>query len=309
MFYRFFVYFFLPFLFYSSNLQAVETPSSPNVSFANDDFYLAVDVEYSFSDIEIGTTHASVVAPEFLTPGYPDMEIDYLGGAESNSLHPSLKLGYRFPFVQTISIEAVITPKHTLQTRKSGTEQLFQKESMDLFWSSADEEFSDALGNDYVYSDLELSGSLAELDVFAPQLSLIFRPVVHKRLKLVAGLGVHYLMFSDFEVKEDALQSSSSNKAPSGSIQNAMGWIAQLGVEYELTEKWFIGTEMKYSYVGDVKVSIDDLYVQVFESSPNQSGAHDPFAPVGGLTIYMTSADTRLNIRTTAFSLWAGFNF
>lgn len=305
LFYRFSVYLFLPFLFYSSNLHAVENPSSPNSSSANDDFYLAVGVEYSLSEIEIGTTHASVVAPEFLTPGYPDMEIDYLGDAESNSLHPSLKLGLHFPFAKMISLEGVISSKRRLNISKTDDQQFFQAEKMDSVWSDALDQFSSMFGQDYTYTDVNLSGTLAEVDVISSQFSIVFRPQYHKRLNPVVGLGAHYLMFSDFEITEDTLQSSYTSKSPSGSVQNAVGWFAQLGLEYELSDTWFVGTELKYSYIADVRVEIADLYMPIAKSQ----GSLDPLASQQSLSVFLTSIDTRLNMRTTAFSVWAGFNF
>lgn len=276
------------------------------------DMYFAVGAEYSVSDIEIIDINASVVWTDVLAPpSLPVMEIDDLGNAESTHLHPSFKLGYHLPFAQTISVEGVISPKHTVRIQKSGSEPLFQAENMDPFWSVAPEELSAGIGHDYAFSDITLSGSLAEVEVFSPQLSLIFRPVVHKRLKPMVGFGVHYLIFTDLEVTDDTLQVSPTSEIASGSIQNAMGWIAQIGLEYQLTDMWFVGTEFKYSHVSDVKVEIVDLNIPIVESQglSDTIGGLAPLETLSTLPIYVTSADTRLNIRTTTFSVWAGFNF
>lgn len=303
---------FLPVSLLVASLHAEEDPIGHESFLYPIDLYFAVGAEYSVSDIEITDINASVVWTDVLAPpSLPDMEIDDLGNAESTSLHSSFKLGYRLPFAQTISIEGVISPKRTVRIRMSGSEPLFQAENMDPFWSVAPEDLSAGIGHDYAFSDIALSGSLAEVEVFSPQFSLIFRPVVHKRLKPIVGFGVHYLMFSDLEIREDTLQGSTNSESLSGSIQNAMGWIAQIGLEYQLTDMWFVGTEFKYSDVSDVKVEIVDLNIPIVESQglSDTNGGLAPLETLSTLPMYVTSADTRLNIRTTAFSVWAGFNF
>ena len=301
LFYRFSVYFFLPFLFYSSNLQAVEKASSPSSSSANDDFYLAVGVEYSSSVIEMDQV---VLTIDYSTS--PEMEVDYLNNAQVENLHPSLKVGYRLPFIQSLSIEGGFTAPHTVRVGKSSPEQLLQSEKLDPFWSDSLDALSTAFGAKYAFTDVYLSGALAEVDVFSPQLTMVYRPQVKSRFKPLVGMGIHYLTFSDFKITEENLHSEFANSPPSGSIENVFGWLAQLGFEHDLTDRWFMGVEFKYSYVKDVKVSLDDLYIPIGKLYASEDSADSEFLYIPTV---VTSADARLNIRTTTFTLWAGLYF
>ena len=301
LFYRFSVYFFLPFLFYSSNLQALETPSSPNASSANDDFYLAVGVEYSSSVIEIEQMDLTI---DYSTS--PEMEVDYLNNAQVENLHPSLKVGFRLPFIRSLSVEGGFTAPRTVRIEKSSPEQLFQSDKLDPFWPDALDALSTAFGAKYAFTDVLLSGALAEVDVFSPQLTMVYRPPVKSRFKPLVGMGIHYLTFSDFKITEENLHSEFANSPPSGSIENVFGWLAQLGFEYDLTDSWFMGVEFKYSYVNDVKVSVDDLDIPIGKLYGSEENADSNFLYIPTI---VTSADARLNIRTTTFTLWAGLYF
>ncbi len=292
---------FLPVFLLVASLHAEEDPVGYQTKSSTTDFYFAVGAEYSSSVIEIEQMDLTV---DYSSS--PEMEVDYLNNAQVENLHPSLKIGYRLPFIQSLSIEGGFTAPHTVKIGKSSPEQLFQSDKLDPFWSDSLDELSTAFGAKYAFTDVLLSGALAEVDVFSPQLTMVYHPQVKSRFKPLVGLGIHYLTFSNFKITEENLYSEFANGPPSGSIQNVFGWLAHLGFEYDLTDRWLMGAEFKYSYVNGVKISLDDLYIPIGKLYASEDSADSEFLYIPTV---VTSADARLNIRTTTFSFWAGFSF
>ena len=123
---------FLPVFLLVASLHAEEDPVGYQTKSSTTDFYFAVGAEYSSSVIEIEQMDLTV---DYSSS--PEMEVDYLNNAQVENLHPSLKIGYRLPFIQSLSIEGGFTAPHTVKIGKSSPEQLFQSDKLDPFWSDS----------------------------------------------------------------------------------------------------------------------------------------------------------------------------
>ncbi len=300
--FKFFFILFLPMLFLMGTLQAEEDPVGYQTKSSTTDFYFAVGAEYSSSVIEIEQMDLTIDHSSL-----PLMEVDYLNNAEVEGPYPSFKLGYRLPFGESFFVEGSVSPLRTLNIRMSGADQLFQGDKLDPFWTYALDEVSNAFGGNYIFNEVEVSGSLAEVNLISSHISLIFRPQIHPRVKPIAGVGMQYLKFSDFMITEDNLQSSYTSQTPSAEIENTIGWFAQLGLEYGFADAWFFGAVIKYSYVPDIRVQVDALRIPI---GKGDGTGNDPLAPFQTFSpLSVTEADIRLSSTSTTFSVWAGFNF
>ncbi|MFO7857552.1 MAG: OmpW family outer membrane protein, partial [Ectothiorhodospiraceae bacterium] len=61
-----------------------------------------------------------------------------------------------------------------------------------------------------------------------------FRPYV--------GVGINYTLFSDEEVDSDAAALGVTDI----DIEDSMGWAAQVGVDYELGNRWLVNADLRY---------------------------------------------------------------
>jgi outer membrane protein len=86
-------------------------------------------------------------------------------------------------------------------------------------------------------------GDVADTKVLPPALILQYHILPDKKFRPYVGLGVDYAIFYDENSKsslDDALGKTNVD------IDNEWGWVAQIGADYEITERWFLNADLKY---------------------------------------------------------------
>lgn len=89
--------------------------------------------------------------------------------------------------------------------------------------------------------------------VIPPTISLQYHFMPDSNIRPYAGLGVNYTFF----VADDATSALESAVGPVHvSTENGFGWSAQVGIDYDITDKWFINLDVKYIDV-DTTATLD----------------------------------------------------
>ena len=116
-----------------------------------------------------------------------------------------------------------------------------------------------------VYGEGTLAGlgHVIDADVLPPTLTLQYHFLPNNNIRPYAGLGVNYTLFYDEEVKGGL-------DAPNAkvSMDDSWGLAAQLGVDIDVSDDWFLNIDLKYikldttakfrnSTVGSAAVDVD----------------------------------------------------
>ena len=86
-------------------------------------------------------------------------------------------------------------------------------------------------------------GTIADTKLLPPGLILQYHFMPDSQFRPYAGLGVDYAIFFDSNSKSSLDGAIGSTDVD---IDNAWGWIAQVGLDYDLTENWFLNADIKY---------------------------------------------------------------
>ncbi len=86
-------------------------------------------------------------------------------------------------------------------------------------------------------------GKVADLMALPPTLTLQYHFNPNGRLRPYAGVGVNYTIFYN----EDASSSLTGAVGPTAvDVDNSFGVAFQLGVDFALTDRWFLNADVKY---------------------------------------------------------------
>lgn len=96
--------------------------------------------------------------------------------------------------------------------------------------------------------DLEIDGGqlggndLGSTKHLPPTLSVQYHFDTDTAFRPYVGVGINYTLFSDEEVDSDAAALGVTDI----DIEDSMGWAAQVGVDYELGNRWLVNADLRY---------------------------------------------------------------
>lgn len=138
-----------------------------------------------------------------------------------------------------------------------------------------------------------LGEKLAETKVAPPMFTLVKRFNNNGRLRPYVGLGWVYLFTYDSHVTNPVLLEVGE---PELDIEDKFGFVGQLGLDYQMTDYWWVSADFKYLSVPDVKATVEDAYIK-----PKGLPQYE-YAEVG-------DAEFVADLNTYAFHIGVGFTF
>ncbi|MED5237974.1 MAG: OmpW family outer membrane protein [Pseudomonadota bacterium] len=138
-----------------------------------------------------------------------------------------------------------------------------------------------------------LGEKVAETKVAPPLFTLVKQFNRDSRLRPYVGLGWVYLFSYDSHVTNPVLLEVGE---PELDIEDKFGWVGQVGLDYRISDYWWISADYKYISVTDVTATLEKAYIK-----PKGLPQYD-YAEVG---------DTEFvaDLNTHAFHLGIGFTF
>ncbi len=138
-----------------------------------------------------------------------------------------------------------------------------------------------------------LGEKVAETKVAPPLFTLVKQFNRDSRLRPYVGLGWVYLFSYDSHVTNPVLLEVGE---PELDIEDKFGWVGQVGLDYRISDYWWISADYKYISVTDVTATLENAYIK-----PKGLPQYD-YAEVG---------DTEFvaDLNTHAFHLGIGFTF
>ncbi|MCG8392588.1 MAG: outer membrane beta-barrel protein [Pseudomonadales bacterium] len=138
-----------------------------------------------------------------------------------------------------------------------------------------------------------LGEKVAETKVAPPMVTLVKRFRNDHDLRPYAGLGVVYLFTYDSHVTNPILTEVGE---PELEIENKFGWVGQLGVDWRLTDYWWLAADFKYVSVKDVTATVERTFIRAPGLPQYQ------YAEVG-------DAEFNADMNVYSFTLGVGFTF
>ncbi|WP_231552597.1 OmpW/AlkL family protein [Alcanivorax nanhaiticus] len=138
-----------------------------------------------------------------------------------------------------------------------------------------------------------LGEKVAETKVAPPMFTLVKRFNNNGRLRPYVGLGWVYLFTYDSHVTNPVLLEVGE---PELDIEDKFGFVGQLGLDYQMTDYWWVSADFKYLSVPDVKATVEDAYIK-----PKGLPQYE-YAEVG-------DAEFVADLNTYAFHIGVGFTF
>lgn len=138
-----------------------------------------------------------------------------------------------------------------------------------------------------------LGEKVAETKVAPPMVTLVKRFRNDHNLRPYAGLGVVYLFTYDSHVTNPILTEVGEPKLE---IENKFGWVGQVGVDWRLSDYWWLAADFKYLSVKDVSATVERTFIRAPGLPQYQ------YAEVG-------DAEFNADMNVYAFSLGVGFTF
>ena len=121
--------------------------------------------------------------------------------------------------------------------------------------------------------------NIGTLKTFPPNISFVFRPFVETRIQPYIGAGAMYLYTYDTDISNNLLNSVTE---PELYLSKPWACTGKLGVDFNITDTFFIGAEAQYIGCAEVKSELNDIAV----NAPRLS---DTFGPVNVGTISSTN--------------------
>ena len=121
--------------------------------------------------------------------------------------------------------------------------------------------------------------NIGTLKTFPPNISFVFRPFVDTRVQPYIGAGAMYLYTYDTDISNNLLNSVNE---PELYLSKPWACTGKLGVDFNITDTFFIGAEAQYIGCAEVKSELNDISV----NAPRLS---DTFGPVNVGTISSTN--------------------
>ena len=138
-----------------------------------------------------------------------------------------------------------------------------------------------------------LGEKVAETKVAPPMVTLVKRFRNDRDFRPYAGLGVVYLFTYDSHVTNATLTEVGE---PELDIEDKFGWVGQLGVDWRISDYWWLAADFKYISVEDVSATMERTFIRAPGLPQYQ------YAAVG-------DAEFNADMNVYAFSLGAGFTF
>ncbi|WP_290538771.1 MULTISPECIES: OmpW family outer membrane protein [Alcanivorax] len=138
-----------------------------------------------------------------------------------------------------------------------------------------------------------LGEKVGETKVAPPMVTLVKRFRMDHDFRPYVGLGAVYLFTYDSHVTNPILTEVGE---PELEIQDKFGWVGQIGVDWRLSDYWWLAADMKYVSVKEVKAKVDRTFIRAPGLPQYQ------YAEVG-------DAEFVADMNVYAFHLGVGFTF
>ena len=244
------------------------------ISFVGNNLYLrfgAGYLDYYGTSSELKVQDAQGLAAQAFGPG--ESSLDGTGSSLNDKLFPSGTLGLFIPWTNHhLATEVTISAPIKLDFQVDGA-------------AATSSLAPDALGGNGAGNAIDpgvptLNRNIGQLKTFPPNISFVYRPFVHTRIQPYIGVGAMYLYTYDTDINEPLLNSQNE---PTLYLSKPWACTGKLGVDINITEKFFVGAEARYLGCAEVKAKLNDISIR----ADNVSGA---FGPVDVGTVSSTNS-------------------
>ncbi len=227
----------------------------------------------SSTEVSLETDQNSTAAQTLVALGaVHEGEIEGSGIAVGDSNVPTVTLGYVLPYADGhLSVETIVGLPYTVDINHTGSLKNESQLSLPVFGEK-----------------------LGETKALSPAVSLVYKFMLEEKFRPYVGAGFAYLMTYDSEVTNSIVKGAFGNDVEMD-IDNGLGYLLQVGAEYNFYESWFVTADVKY--VGGL-----DLDAEVSNLSVPASGSPFDGAPLGKNT-------TTVTVDPWAYSIGVGFSF
>jgi outer membrane protein len=104
-----------------------------------------------------------------------------------------------------------------------------------------------------------LGEEFGETKVLPPAVTLVYRFLPGRPLRPYVGAGLAYMISYDSEVTNPVLTAVSQ---PSLEIDDALGYVAQAGLEYNLWGDWWMNADVKFIGGLETSATVSDIWVE-----------------------------------------------
>lgn len=244
-----------------------------------DRFYFRFGAMYFVPDVQtnyIEAKNLSEVAETALGGPGPH----YLEGEATADplLLPGIIFGYKLPWGKGWSLELIASAPPTLELKAEG--------------KLADEPLVPEV-NGIPTGVPALGEEIATTKAAPPLVTLVKRFRLNKGIQPYLGAGIGYLFTFDTEVTNPV---ATALGEPDIDVDNKFGWAAQAGLDFHLSEHWWVSLDTKYISFPDVSAVVSDMVVE----APGLPQV--PYERVGDV-------EYNADINILAYSLGIGFTF
>jgi len=244
------------------------------ISFVSHNLYLrfgAGYLDYYGTSSELKVENAKGLAAQAFGPG--ESSLDGTGTGLNDKLFPAGTIGLYIPWTDHhLATEVTISAPIKLD---------FQVDGAAVNQSIAPNALNGNGANNSIDPGVPALGSnIGQLKTFPPNISFVYRPFTHSRVQPYIGLGAMYLYTYDTDINQNLLNSVNE---PTLYLSKPWACTGKLGVDFNITDTFFIGAEAQYIGCAEVKAELNDISVR----ADNISGQ---FGPVDVGTVSSTNS-------------------